>query len=112
MNINNILDQFADDVTEIDINHKSIDDVLDFRIPFSLEKVSVPKETRFTKLIELSCNNNEITCLDNLPNSLSKLYCSYNKISSLDNLPDSLIQLDCDEKVKNYDKLMEKYNNS
>ncbi len=102
----NILDEFADDVTEINISNKKIVGILDFRIPFSLEKVSVPKETRFTKLIELSCNNNEITCLDNLPNSLSKLYCSYNKISSLNILPSSLIVLYCDNnKINSLDNL-------
>jgi len=62
----NILDEFADDVTQININSKKIVGILDFRIPFSLEKVSVPKGTRFTKLTELDCSYNEITSLDNL----------------------------------------------
>ncbi len=79
--MNNILDQFADDVTEINICNKKIIGILDFK--------------RFTKLIELYCYNNEITSLNNLPNSLKKLYCQYNKITSLDNLPNLLIELNC-----------------
>ncbi len=136
MDINNILNQFADDVTEIDISYKSIEGTLNF--------------TRFTKLVKLKCNNSQITSLDNiphslieldcsinkiisldnLPNSLTRLYCYNNKITSLDNLPDSLIVLQCcynkitsldklpnsltrlycDNTVKNYNELMIKYN--
>ncbi len=81
MDINNILDQFADDVTEINIRYKQIDGILDF--------------SRFTKLIKLHCGSNKITCLNNLPNSLTELYCGDNKITSLDNLPNSLIELIC-----------------
>jgi Leucine-rich repeat (LRR) protein len=70
--MNNILDQFADDVTEIDIGYKNIVGILDFK--------------RFTKLIKLDCYDNQIICLNNLPNSLIKLSCYHNKITSLDNL--------------------------
>ncbi len=56
MDINNILDQFADDVTEINITTKNIKGTLDF--------------ARFTKLIKLNCSCNKITSLINLPNSL------------------------------------------
>ncbi len=76
-----ILDQFADDVTEINISHKYIVGILDF--------------TRFTKLVKLNCGSNEITSLDNLPNSLIELHCIWNKITSLDNLPNLLIKLSC-----------------
>ncbi len=97
MNINNILDQFADDVTEINIYKKNIDGSLDF--------------ARFTKLTKLNCNNNKITSLKNLPNSLIKLDCSINNITSLDNLPNSLTELNCfGNTIKNYDELMKKYN--
>ncbi len=68
----NILDQFSDDVTEINISYKNIEGSLDF--------------TRFTKLIKLNCINNKITSLNNLPNSLIELYCIDNQITSLDNL--------------------------
>ncbi len=46
----NILDQFADNVTEIYISYKQIEGPLDFK--------------RFTKLTKLYCNNNKITSLD------------------------------------------------
>ncbi len=92
----NILDQFADDVTEININCKNIVGALNFE--------------RFTKLIILECNDNEITSLDNLPNSLIQLNCHNNKITSLNNLPNSLIELFCDNTIKDYDKLIKKYN--
>jgi Leucine-rich repeat (LRR) protein len=67
-----ILDQFADDVTEIDISYKQIEGTLDFK--------------RFTKLQKLNCTKNKITSLNNLPNSLIELYCNSNKITSLNNL--------------------------
>ncbi len=50
--MNNILDQFTDDVTEININSKKIVGILDF--------------SRFTKLTKLDCSYNEITSLYNL----------------------------------------------
>ena len=68
----NILDQFTDDVIEINISYKKIIGILDFK--------------RFTKLTKLNCSLNEITSLDNLPNSLIELHCSKNKITSLNNL--------------------------
>ena len=68
----NILDQFADIVTEIYISHKQIGGSLDFK--------------RFTKLTKLNCCYNKITSLDNLPNSLIELNCYYNEITSLNNL--------------------------
>ncbi len=112
----NILDEFADDVTEINISHKNIKGPLDFK--------------RFTKLIKLDCNCNKITSLDNLPNSIIKLRCYNNKITSLNNLsnslielhcynneiislynlPNSLIKFDCDNTVKDYKILIKKYN--
>ncbi len=132
----NILDQFADDVTEIDISHKQIEGPLDFKRFTKLTKLDcegnkITSLNNFpNSLIELTCNNNkitsldnltnslqkldcsenEITCLDNLPNSLIELCCNDNKITSLDNLPNSLIELKSKNSVKDYDKLMEKYN--
>ena len=109
-----ILDQFTDDVTEIDISNKNIFGILDFK--------------RFTKLIELNCEYNQITGLDNLPNSLIELCCYDNKITNLDNLCFwnnkgteekcifkrklliKLNKLNCDKTVKDYKILMEKYN--
>ncbi len=105
--MNNILDQFADDVTEINISKKKIVGILDFK--------------RFTKLTKLNCSYNKITSLDILvseitkvteekgifkPNSLTILYCGNNYISSLDNLSNSLIKLSCDNnKITSLDNL-------
>ncbi len=94
----NILNEFDDDVTEIDIHYQNVSGDLDF--------------SRFTKLIKLNCGNNKITSINNLSNSLIELNCIYNQITSLDNLPNSLTKFYCDNTVKNYNELMEKYNNS
>jgi len=48
----NILDEFTDDIIEIDISNKNIEGILDF--------------TRFTKLTKLYCQYNKISSLDNL----------------------------------------------
>ncbi len=63
-----ILDQFTDDVTEINIKSKNIEGILDF--------------SKFTKLTKLDCVNNKIMSLNNLPNSLIELNCGYNNITS------------------------------
>jgi Leucine-rich repeat (LRR) protein len=87
-----ILDQFADGVTEIDISSKNIEGILDFK--------------RFTKLIKLICNNNQIISLDNLSDSLIELYCNNNQITSLDNLRSSLQILYCiGNKITSLDNL-------
>ncbi len=87
-----ILNQFAYDVTEININSKNIEGILDF--------------SNFTKLTKLDCVDNKITSLNNLPNSLIELNCGYNKITSLDNLPTSLIKLRCEyNKITSLDNL-------
>ncbi len=70
--MNNILDQFADDVTEINICTMKIKGSLDF--------------SRFTKLTKLNCSYNKITSLNNLSNSLIELNCDNNEIKSLDNI--------------------------
>jgi Leucine-rich repeat (LRR) protein len=72
-----ILEEFPYDIIEIDISYRYIEGSLDFN--------------RFTKLTKLNCNNNQITSLDNLPNSLIELKCGYNKITCLNNLSNSLI---------------------
>ncbi len=115
MNINNILDQFADDVTEINISHKKIEGILNFSGFTKLTKLDCycNKITSLnnlpSSLIKLNCCENEITSLDNLPNLLIKLKCQFNKITNLDNLPNSLIDFKCDNTIKDYDKLIKKY---
>ncbi len=60
-----ILDEYDSNVTSINIT-SNIYGPLDFRIPFSLEKVLVPKGTRFIRLNKLNCKYCYITSLDNL----------------------------------------------
>ena len=71
-----ILDNFNNDVIEINISNKNINESLDF--------------SKFTKLQTLDCSYNKIIQLNNLPNSLQTLYCINNQIVALDNLPNSL----------------------
>ena len=51
--------------------------------------------TKYINLIELDCQNNAITRLDNLPPGLQKLDCQDNAIVRLDNLPPVLQILKC-----------------
>jgi Leucine-rich repeat (LRR) protein len=44
----------------------------------------------------VQCDNNQITSLDNLPQTLEILNCSYNKMTRLDNFPITLKELQCD----------------
>ncbi len=87
-----ILSTFSDDVLEIDISKKDIVGALDF--------------DRFTNLIKLNCKDNQITELNNLPDSLQILICFKNNITKLDNLPKNLIKLDCgDNQISSLDNL-------
>jgi hypothetical protein len=56
----------------------------------------IPDLTRFTHLKELKCENNELTTLPPLPDSLGKIFCYRNKITVLPKLPNRLWYLDCD----------------
>ncbi len=48
-------------------------------------------------------------CLDNLPRSLKKLECyDCDNITMLNNLPNTLTTLSCDYKIKNIDELRKK----
>ncbi len=107
-----ILDQFADDVTEININFKNIVGSLNFerftklKILYCTNNFITSLENLPNSLIELDCDSNEITSLDNLPNSLIELCCYDNQITILDNLPKSLTKLYCDDTIKNYNNLI------
>ncbi len=81
-NIQEYLESLPDDIIELDVSNKILSEL--------------PDISRFTKLQELYCHNNQITQLDNLPNSLQKLWCDSNQITRLDNLPNSLQELSCD----------------
>jgi len=49
----------------------------------------------FDNLIELYCDNNQLTSLPPLPASLGSLYCGINQLTTLPPLPSSLTILDC-----------------
>ncbi len=89
----NILDEFADDVTEININSKKIVGILDF--------------SRFTKLTKLECGDNQITSLDNLVSGITKGTETFSKEKGI---PNSLIELKCDDTIKDYDILINNKN--
>ena len=88
MNINtiNLLNNYPFDIIKLDLSSKQINGIL------NLDK--------FCNLTELNCSYNQITNLDNLPNSLTELNCWGNKITNLDNLPKSLIMLNNVKVVK------------
>jgi uncharacterized repeat protein (TIGR01451 family) len=50
----------------------------------------------FINLRQLNCNNNKLTSLPALPNSLTFLYCYNNQLTSLPTLPNLLQTLQCD----------------
>jgi hypothetical protein len=89
----NILDEFADDVTQINISKKNIEGSLDF--------------ARFTKLIKLDCYSNKITSLDNLVSEITKGTETFSKEKGI---PNSLIELKCDDTIKDYDILINNKN--
>ena len=94
MNINtiNLLNNYQFDIIKLDLSSKQINGIL------NLDK--------FCNLTILYCNQNQITKLDNLPNSLRELYCYGNKITNLDNLPNSLTKLNCAwNQITNLDNL-------
>jgi len=52
----------------------------------------------FTKYLDgtiLKCSDNNLTCLPELPTTLTELYCSHNKLTSLPELPSNLTYLSC-----------------
>ena len=53
----------------------------------------------------LSCKNNQLTQLPELPDSLEILYCSYNQLTELPELPDSLKYLYCENNKLPYTNL-------
>ena len=50
----------------------------------------LPDLTKYTNLKILKCSNNELTELNNLPNTLTELYCDNNQLQKLNNLPNKL----------------------
>ena len=61
----------------------------------NVDAEEIPDLSRFTNLQYLYCNNNRLTRLPNLPNTLIELYCSENQLVELPELPPSLRLLHC-----------------
>jgi hypothetical protein len=96
-----IINQYSNNITELNISAKKINGILDLSKFTKLNRLKC-SYNRITlifglskKLIELNCSDNMIIKLNNLPENLIKLNCSNNKISNLDNLPLGLLELDC-----------------
>jgi Leucine-rich repeat (LRR) protein len=81
-NIETYLNSLPEDILEIYISYKNIT-----YIPESI--------IRFHNLQILYCDNNQLTCLPVLPESLKTLYCYSNNLTCLSVLPKSLQNLHC-----------------
>ena len=75
------LDTYKFDIDSINLSNKRLS--------------KLPDLTRFIKLKTLYCDNNQLTELSNLPNTLTKLYCDNNQLTKLSNLPNTLTLLYC-----------------
>jgi Leucine-rich repeat (LRR) protein len=75
------LDTLSTVITELDLSNKNL--------------IILPDLTKFKKLVKLNCSNNQITKLNNLPNTLQELWCCNNQITKLNNLPNTLQKLNC-----------------
>ena len=58
-----------------------------------LDLTELPESELWKKVTRLSCSNNQLTVLPNLP-LVRSLYCSYNRLTVLPNLP-LVIELSC-----------------
>jgi Leucine-rich repeat (LRR) protein len=79
--IEKYINSLPNDIETIDLGYKNI--------------TYIPDLFRFVNLKNLYCDNNQLTYLPNLPNSLETLNCSYNKLLYLPKLPNSLDSLFC-----------------
>jgi hypothetical protein len=73
------------DISYIDISYEKVRKKLTY----------IPNLLQFKNLISLSCQNNELTSLPELPNSLENLNCKNNQLLSLPKLPENLLELRC-----------------
>jgi Leucine-rich repeat (LRR) protein len=75
------IDSLDDSITELNLYDKQL--------------TCLPDLSKFKQLTKLDCGYNQITELNNLPNSITILYCSNNQITELNNLANSITTLDC-----------------
>ena len=83
MNFNSIEEYFA----------KFPDDIKSINV--SMQTHYLPDLSRFYKLIDLVCSNNQLTQLPTLPPTLINLYCINNRFTQLPTLPPTLTHLYC-----------------
>ena len=67
----------------------------------------LPNLSEYINLKKLYCNNNKLTSLPELPNSLLRLDCDNNNLASLPELPKSLEYLYCHNNNLPYNNLEE-----
>lgn len=123
MNTINYLNTLPDDITEINISNRNLNELPDLsrfkNLSYldcssnNLKELKLPKQlldkliylicdfnnmTYIQKLpyniIFLQCSNNLLEILPDLPNSIKHLYCYNNKLNNIDILPSSLVHLD------------------
>lgn len=70
------------------------DDIFELNIS-GRELRTLPDLSRFTELKRLSCANNYLTTIANLPDSISDLNCSNNNLTVIGSYPRSLEMLNC-----------------
>jgi Leucine-rich repeat (LRR) protein len=73
---------------------------MDIYIKYNLEEIcqkfnSFDKIPNYDQIVYLGCQNNQLSSLPNLPNSLETLSVSNNQLDNLPNLPNSLKDLQC-----------------
>ena len=99
-------------ITELNLKCKNLNELPDLSKYINLQ--SLKYNNNYITLLDnlpqtletLVIMDNKITSLDNLPALLQRLQCSNNKITSLDNLPQSLKELYCNiNKINSLDNL-------
>ncbi len=111
---NEILNQYPNDITELNISNKNIKGVIDLSKFTHLTKLNCKSNSiKYiilpNKLIEINCGSNKIKALNNLPKNLIKLNCESNLIKQLDKLPNELKKLNCSNNIlTSLDKLPNK----
>jgi hypothetical protein len=80
-NIEEYINSLPEDITNINVKYKGI--------------AYLPDITKFKNIKIIYCNDNALTSLPDLPETLEELYCSYNQITLLPDLPKNLTILKC-----------------
>lgn len=90
-------------VTNIDVSGQGIADLTGIQYFMSLQSLNCDNNILTTlpslpnSLTLLVCRNNSLTSLPTLPNNLIRMFCSNNNLTSLPTLPNNLLELSCGE---------------